>query len=245
MADLMTVSEVADYLRTTTTTIYRWLKDGKLRGVKIGKEWRFDRELLNSFVNKQSNVSGSSTFWERLSQNEHLMVITEKYSEVAGFEVSFFKQALKEDARMMKGCWWQEEDELIEQYEQRGLDAAYLKKKGLLNFVNFNKLFKKDGIEGPIKAWRLNIEKTIAGGIPRLWASGSPSMNCCGNSGDGLLAFEAGLNEAIKNMPVIGACPYSLEDKHNRKNFGKIMALMSHHSGVAFYNDGQYTLLRS
>jgi excisionase family DNA binding protein len=245
MAGLMTVSEVADYLRTTTTTIYRWLKEGKLTAVKIGKEWRIAKDTLHSVMNKQRNAADSSTFWSRLCQNEHLMVITNKYSEVAGFEVSFFKQALKEGARMMKGCWWQEEDEVIEQYEKLGLDAAYLKKEGFLNFVNFKKMFKKEGIEGPIKAWRLNIEKTIAGGIPRLWASGSPNISCCGNDGDGLLAFESGLNEAIKSMPVIGVCPYALEDDPCRENFGKILALMGHHSGVAFYHDGQYALLRN
>ena len=38
MNELLTVQEVADFLRTTSTTIYRWLKNGKLQGVKIGKE---------------------------------------------------------------------------------------------------------------------------------------------------------------------------------------------------------------
>jgi excisionase family DNA binding protein len=244
MAGLMTVSEVADYLRTTTTTIYRWLKEGKLTAVKIGKEWRIDRDLLNSFMSGQNKAADSSAFWSKLRQNEHLMVLTDKSPEVAAFEASFFKQALKEGGRMMKGCWWQDEDEVLEQYEEFGLEAAYLKKEGLLTLVNFNTLFKKDGIEGPIRAWRSNIEKTLSAGIPRLWASGSPNMGCCGD-GAGLLAFEAGLNEAIRNMPVIGACSYSLEDEHNRENFGKLMALMRHHSGVAFYHEGQYTLLRN
>jgi excisionase family DNA binding protein len=244
MAGLMTVGEVADYLRTTTTTIYRWLKEGKLEAVKIGKEWRIDQDLLNVFMSRQSKGADSSVFWSRLRQNEHLMVLTDKFSEVAAFEAAFFKQALKEGGRMLKGCWWQDEGELLEQYQGLGLDAAYLKKEGLLTIVNFNKLFKKEGINGPIQAWRSNIEKTIVGGIPRLWASGSPNMSCCGD-GASLLAFEAGLNEAIRNMPVIGACSYSLEDENNRENFGRLMALMRHHSGVAFYHEGQYTLLRN
>ncbi len=245
MSNLLTVSEVADYLRTTTTTIYRWLKEGRLTAVKIGKEWRIDEDLLNSFVNQQKNtMHRPMPFWSGLRPNEHLMVITDKNSEVTQFEVNFFKQALKEDARIMKGCWWQDEDEVIDQYEALGLDAGSLKKDGILNLINFNKLYKKEGIDGPIKAWCANIEEAAVLGAPRLWASGSPKMNCCGNDSSRLLAFEAKLNEAIKNMPVVGVCPYSLEDECNRDNFGKLMTLMGHHSGVAFYSGGQYTLLR-
>lgn len=49
MNELLTVQEVADFLRTTSTTIYRWLKNGKLQGVKIGKEWRISRVALCGF----------------------------------------------------------------------------------------------------------------------------------------------------------------------------------------------------
>lgn len=37
---LLTVEEVAQRLRYRPATIQSWLRQGKLRGKKIGKEWR-------------------------------------------------------------------------------------------------------------------------------------------------------------------------------------------------------------
>ena len=244
MTNLLTVSEVAAYLKTTTTTVYRWLKEGKLRAVKIGKEWRIDESLLKSLINQSDNTGSQGSFWRSLRQNEHIMLITNRNSEVSRFEASFFKMGLNDGARLMKGCWWQDTDEVIEQYTELGLDASSLIKDGILSVLNLGRLFKKEGIDGPVKAWQSSIEKTVSNGIARLWASGSPNMNCCGDDSKLVLAFETKLNEAIKNKPVIGVCPYSLEDESNRENFDKMMMLMDHHSGVAFYSGGQYSLLR-
>ena len=144
----------------------------------------------------------------------------------------------------MKGCWWQDEDEVIEQYARLGLDAASLMRDGVLRVFNFSKLYKSEGIDGPVRVWRSSIENAVARGIPRLWASGSPNMSCCGNDGSLVLAFETRLNETIKNLPVIGVCPYSLEDESNGEHFEKVLALTHHHSGVAFYAGGRHTLLR-
>ena len=41
---LMTVNEVAEYFRVSTSTIWRWLREGKLDSVKIGDSRRFRRE---------------------------------------------------------------------------------------------------------------------------------------------------------------------------------------------------------
>ena len=39
--EILTVHELARYLRCHPTTIYRMLKQGKLRAFKIGSDWRF------------------------------------------------------------------------------------------------------------------------------------------------------------------------------------------------------------
>lgn len=38
---LLTASEVADYLTVSVPTIWRWLREGKLHGIKIGRSRRF------------------------------------------------------------------------------------------------------------------------------------------------------------------------------------------------------------
>ena len=245
MSGLLTVSEVADYLKTTTTTIYRWLKEGTLTASKIGKEWRIDEAQLKALISRNNNTAGSSSyFWQYLRENEHIILITNKNSEITQFEAEFFNKGLSEGAMLMKGCWWQDENEVVEQYMKNGLDAASLIKNGILSVINLSELYKKEGIEGPVRAWRSSIDRAVSRGVARLWASGSPNMNCCGNDPGLVLAFEAKLNDTIKSAPVVGVCPYSLENESNRVYFEKIISMMNHHSGVAFYCNEQYSLLR-
>lgn len=42
--DFYTVQELADKLRVNIMTIYRYIKAGKLKAYKIGKEFRIDKQ---------------------------------------------------------------------------------------------------------------------------------------------------------------------------------------------------------
>ena len=46
------VEELAEKLRVSNMTIYRYIKAGKLKAYKIGKEFRIDRNEFNNFLNK-------------------------------------------------------------------------------------------------------------------------------------------------------------------------------------------------
>jgi len=46
------VEELAGKLRVSNMTIYRYIKAGKLKAYKIGKEFRIDRNEFNNFLNK-------------------------------------------------------------------------------------------------------------------------------------------------------------------------------------------------
>jgi excisionase family DNA binding protein len=50
MAELMTVEEIAVYLRLTKRTIYRLLKKGTIPAVKVGNKWRFDRNVIDKWL---------------------------------------------------------------------------------------------------------------------------------------------------------------------------------------------------
>lgn len=41
MDDLLTTRQLQDLLRVDRITIYRMLNDGRLRGFKVGGQWRF------------------------------------------------------------------------------------------------------------------------------------------------------------------------------------------------------------
>jgi excisionase family DNA binding protein len=47
---IVTVREVAEFLRLKEATICRLASEGKLPGVKVGKSWRFDMEALERWV---------------------------------------------------------------------------------------------------------------------------------------------------------------------------------------------------
>jgi len=57
MAELMTVQELADYLRVTKKTIYRLLKQGRIPATKVGHQWRFDRNKIDERL--QRNPAGA------------------------------------------------------------------------------------------------------------------------------------------------------------------------------------------
>ena len=46
---VLTVNELADYLRVHRSTIYRLLKKGQLPGFKIGSDWRFNVEVIDEW----------------------------------------------------------------------------------------------------------------------------------------------------------------------------------------------------
>jgi len=50
--DIMTLEEVAGYLRLKPQTIYLWAQEKKLPAVKLGKEWRFRRSIIDKWFNQ-------------------------------------------------------------------------------------------------------------------------------------------------------------------------------------------------
>ena len=47
-----TAQELAEKLRVNIMTIYRYIKAGKLKSYKIGKEFRVDKKEFQRFLNK-------------------------------------------------------------------------------------------------------------------------------------------------------------------------------------------------
>jgi len=44
LPELLTAQEVAEFARVRERTIYQMAKDGRLKGHKVGRGWRFYRE---------------------------------------------------------------------------------------------------------------------------------------------------------------------------------------------------------
>ena len=54
MTELMTVQEVAAYLRVTRKTIYRLLERGEIPAAKVGRQWRFEKARIDEWLQRKS-----------------------------------------------------------------------------------------------------------------------------------------------------------------------------------------------
>ena len=52
---ILTLKEVATYLKLAEKTAYRLASEGKLPGFKVGGSWRFKREDLDAWIEKQKS----------------------------------------------------------------------------------------------------------------------------------------------------------------------------------------------
>jgi excisionase family DNA binding protein len=52
--EIMTIKEVAEYLRIGEKSAYKLAKEGELPAFKVVNKWRFDRELIHAMVMQKS-----------------------------------------------------------------------------------------------------------------------------------------------------------------------------------------------
>jgi excisionase family DNA binding protein len=53
MAELLTLEEVAEYLRVTQKTIYRMVTKGSIPATKVGHQWRFNKASVDNWLNER------------------------------------------------------------------------------------------------------------------------------------------------------------------------------------------------
>ena len=49
-SELLNMKQAIDMLKTTQPTFYRWLREGKIKGMKVGRQWRFHPEDIERFL---------------------------------------------------------------------------------------------------------------------------------------------------------------------------------------------------
>jgi len=59
MHEIMTIEEVAAYLRVSERTVYDWAQKGDLPGGKLGTTWRFKREDVENWVDSRISKKSS------------------------------------------------------------------------------------------------------------------------------------------------------------------------------------------
>ena len=54
MKSLLDVDDLAKYLKLQKQTIYNWLNQRKISGIKIGGVWRFDKYEIDKWLKSQA-----------------------------------------------------------------------------------------------------------------------------------------------------------------------------------------------
>lgn len=53
--EILTLKEVAEYLKLAEKTTYRFAAEGRLPGFKVGGSWRFKRKDIDRWIEEQKN----------------------------------------------------------------------------------------------------------------------------------------------------------------------------------------------
>lgn len=58
VSEIVTIKEVAEYLKIKEKTAYALAAKGIIPGFKVGGAWRFRKEQIDDWIIKQSSVDG-------------------------------------------------------------------------------------------------------------------------------------------------------------------------------------------
>ncbi len=53
MGQILTTKELAEYLKLTQVTIYKYVCEGKIPGFKVGSRWRFDKDQIDELFRRE------------------------------------------------------------------------------------------------------------------------------------------------------------------------------------------------
>ncbi|MBY0263324.1 MAG: helix-turn-helix domain-containing protein [Phycisphaerales bacterium] len=53
----MTISDLAEYLQVSKSSLYKLVQCGRVPGQKVGKHWRFSREAINRWLETPTVLS--------------------------------------------------------------------------------------------------------------------------------------------------------------------------------------------
>ena len=140
MTELMTVEEVADYLRVTEKTIYRLLRRGKIPATKVGRQWRFQKAAIDEWLHQGSASKGATILV--VDDEEAIRLLFKATLEELGHRVIVAENGL----------------EGLELVKQQDFDLVFLdlKMPGMVG----------DDLFGRIKAIKPRLPVTIITGYP-------------------------------------------------------------------------------
>ena len=57
---VMTIGDLARYLKLSTSTLYKLCAEGKVPGQKVGRHWRFHKDVIDHWLGKRAGKAGKA-----------------------------------------------------------------------------------------------------------------------------------------------------------------------------------------
>ena len=57
MPSLLDIDDLASYLKLRKQTIYNWLHQRKITGIKVGGVWRFEKREVDAWLRNRRHIS--------------------------------------------------------------------------------------------------------------------------------------------------------------------------------------------
>lgn len=253
--ELLTPTEAAHYLRTTRNTVYRWLRGGALPAFKVGGAWRISKDALeaqSAATIPRSRVSPAhatapldwSEVLDRIPQEKsgHWLVITSTPEDVLDVDASFLSKGLVAGARVVKGSWWQDSNDVRRTLARRGIDVEALERSGALVIMDVAAVYRRANVAGVVAEWEKLLEDTPKLGFRGLWKSGSPVLDDRVPF-DGVARVEEAAASFFKRPGVYAICPTFIHSDHLQWH-DRLIRLLGHHEVVVYRSAERAVLLR-
>jgi len=232
--DLLTVEEAAKLLKAHTNTVYKMCRQGRLPSVKMGREWRIDKEKLAASMKAGEHIqreAGDNATGIDFKPG-HTLVLTETKEDVWDYEVNFFSENSRKGYLLYKGCWWQKPEQVRKVFAEKGFPVAKLEAAGDLAVDDLAAICKQSGPLAAADAWRSRAHWALKNGYKGMIGCGAPVIAACESEKD-FFTFEEALDGFLDGLPVKGMCVYFLEGGQSL-DWDASVRLMNLHGQVLF-----------
>jgi excisionase family DNA binding protein len=55
---VMTIEDLAKYLKLSLSTLYKLCAEGKVPGTKVGRHWRFRKDIIDDWIGRDARTRG-------------------------------------------------------------------------------------------------------------------------------------------------------------------------------------------
>ena len=167
---MLDVGWVAGYLGVSEVTVYRWLREGRLPAMKVGRQWRFRRSAIEEFLSlneRSTTLVGQLRAFLEIPDN--VLGLAQDLRLLQRLDAAFFMVGEARGGTLVKfiGPYTEDTaDELRVGWEKEGLEVGRLEKEGRLIFAKEDEL----GDDGRVDALRQVLSERREEGRT-LWAS--------------------------------------------------------------------------